>query len=174
MSDPFIAEIRIFAGNFAPRGFAFCSRQLLQISQNTALFSLVGTTYGGDGRTTFGLPNLQSRAPMHPGNGPGLTQRRLGETGGVENVTLTDQQMVAHSHTMRANSGLAEDPTPVGETLARSIPGNVYQQDTTNNLVPLASSAMPGAGGGQQHNNMQAYLTLNFIIALQGIFPSRN
>jgi len=174
MSDPFIAEIRIFAGNFAIRGFAFCNGQLLPIAQNTALFSLVGTTYGGDGRTTFGLPNLQGRAPKHPGNGPGLSSRRLGESGGVENVTLTDQQMAAHTHTMRANSDPAEDPTPVGATLARSIPGNVYQQNTTSNLVPLASTAMPGVGGGQPHTNMQPYLTLNFIIALQGIFPSRN
>ena len=174
MSDPFIAEIRIFAGNFAIRGFAFCNGALLPIAQNTALFALVGTTFGGDGRTTLGLPNLSGRAPMHPGNGPGLSNRRLGESGGVEKVTLTDQQMAAHTHTMRGNSGPADDPTPVGESLARSVPGNVYQQDTTSNLVPLASSAMPGLGAGQPHDNMQPYLTLNFIIALQGIFPSRS
>lgn len=172
MSEPFLAEIRIFAGNFAPRGWAFCDGQLLPISQNTALFSLIGTTYGGDGRTTTALPNLQGRAPMHPGRGPGLTSRRLGEKGGSETVTLTEAQMPNHSHTMMANPNPAEQPTPVNNALARSVGGSIYGD--ANNLVPFSAATMPSAGGGQAHNNMQPFLTLNFIIALVGLYPSRS
>ena len=112
MSEPFLAEIRIFAGNFAPRGWAFCNGQLLPIAQNTALFSLIGTTYGGDGRTTTGLPNLQGRAPMHPGRGPGLTARRLGESGGAETVTLSESQMPSHTHIPRGTTGVNSSETP--------------------------------------------------------------
>ncbi len=174
MSEPFIAEVRIFAGNFAPRGWAFCSGQLLPISQNTALFSLIGTTYGGDGRTTTGLPDLQGRAPMHPGRGPGLTSRRLGERGGTTEVTLTEAKMPSHNHSMRASTSLGEgsDPTGGNSALARTPGGNAYAD--ANNLVPLADAILPPTGGGQPHNNEQSYLTLNFIIALLGVFPSRS
>lgn len=174
MSEPFIAEIRIFAGNFAPRGWAFCNGQLLPISQNTALFSLIGTTYGGDGRTTTALPNLEGRAPMHPGRGPGLTDKRLGERGGFETVTLTEAQMPSHRHTIRAaNSpfGGLQAPNPQ-RTLNRSGSGNAYHAPTA--LVPMASQVLPQTGGSQAHNNEQPYLTMNFIIALVGLYPSRS
>jgi microcystin-dependent protein len=172
MSDPFIAEIRIFAGNFAPRGWAFCDGQLLQIAQNTALFSLIGTTYGGDGRTTTGLPNLQGRATMHPGTGPGLTPRRLGETGGVETVTLTTARMPQHTHTMQASQRMALDDDPGNNYPAAGRGAGVYR--TPENLVQMAQESLPETGGGWPHNNMQPYLTLRFIIALQGTYPSRS
>ena len=174
MSEPFIAEIRIFAGNFAPRGWAFCNGQLLQISQNTALFSLIGTIYGGDGRTTTGLPNLQGRAAMHPGTGPGLSQRRLGQSGGVTQVTLTSNQVPNHTHAMNASPNPGESSDAQGSALGRAVGGAPYQQNTTDNLVPLASEALPAVGGGQAHNNMQPYLGMYFIIALTGVFPSRS
>lgn len=174
MSEPFIAEIRIFAGNFAPRGWAFCDGQLLPISQNTALFSLIGTTYGGDGRTTTALPNLQGRAPMHPGRGPGLTERRLGQKGGVETVTLSEAQMPNHTHSMNAANRNGEDRPAVGNALARSTGGAMYQTNTTANLVDMANQALPATGGSQSHNNMQPFLTMNFIIALVGLYPSRS
>lgn len=175
MSEPFIAEIRIFAGNFAPRSWAFCNGQLLPVAQNTALFSLIGTTYGGDGRTTTALPDLQGRSPMHPGRGPGLTDRRLGEKGGVDTVTLTEAQIPSHTHTMRAaNSPLRGLQAPAAtRTINRSGGGNAYQTNSSSNLVPLAGQALPNAGGGQAHNNMQPFLAINFIIALQGLYPSR-
>ena len=175
MSEPFLAEIRIFAGNFAPRGWAFCDGQLLPIAQNTALFSLIGTTYGGDGRSTTALPNLQGRAPMHPGRGPGLTSRRLGERGGVEMVTLTEAQMASHTHTLRAANvpfGTLQAPT-AQRTLARSS-GNAWQTDTSSNLVQLNNQALPDAGGSQPHNNLQPLLAMTFIIALVGLYPSRS
>jgi len=138
MSEPFIAEIGIFAGNFAPRGWAFCNGQILPISQNTALFSLVGTTYGGDGRTTFALPNLQGRAPMHPGTGPGLTTRRLGQSGGVETVTLSEAQMPSHTHTMQASTGMALDDDPASDNYpARARGAGVYAPAA--NLTPMAT-----------------------------------
>ena len=175
MAEPFIAEIRIFAGNFAIRNWAFCNGALLGIAQNSALFSLVGTIYGGDGETTFGLPNLQGRAPMHAGNGPGLTQRRVGETGGVTTVTLTDNQMPSHSHVLRASSETEDPlPTPPDNAFARTSGPFVYQQDTTNNLVDVAPETLPSTGGGQAHNNVQPHLVLNFLIALSGQFPSQN
>lgn len=172
MSEPFVAEIRIFAGNFAPRGWAFCNGQLLPVSQNTALFSLIGTTYGGDGRSTTALPNLQGRAPMHPGRGPGLTSRRLGQRGGVETVTLTEAQMPNHNHSVMASSTRAENPSPVDANLARSERGQIYNNSATN-LVNFAEQAIGSAGGSQSHNNMQPFLTLNYIIALVGLYPSR-
>ena len=175
MSQPFIAEIRIFAGNFAPRGWAFCDGQLLPISQNTALFSLIGTTYGGDGRTTTGLPNLQGRAPMHPGRGPGLTARRLGARVGTETVTLTEAQIPQHTHTARAATTPATPEAPTNTaSLAPSEGGVAYQSDTTTNLVDMASATLSTTGGGQAHANMQPFLTLNFIIALVGVYPSRS
>lgn len=176
MSEPFIAEIRIFAGNFAPRGWAFCDGQLLPISNNTALFSLIGTTYGGDGRTTMALPDLQGRAPMHPGRGPGLTSRRLGERLGTETVTLTEAQIPSHFHTARAATTPSDTGVPSNTTaLGRSAGGGLaYETDTTSNLVDMASETLATTGGGQSHTNVQPYLTLNFIIALQGLYPSRS
>ena len=173
MAEPFVAEIRIFPYNFAPRNWAFCDGQLLPISQNTALFSLVGTFYGGDGRTTFGLPNLQGRLPMHPGNGPGLTTRQLGEIGGAETATLTAAQMPSHGHTVQANSNPADLSSPTANrSLARSSGGFAWQ-DTNSNLVDRAPQAVGNAGGGQPHNNLMPYTVLNFCIALTGIYPSR-
>ena len=173
MSEPFIAEIRIFAGNFAPRSWAFCDGQLLPVAQNTALFSLIGTTYGGDGRSTTALPNLQGRIPMHPGRGPGLTSRRLGQRGGVEMVSLTESQMPNHTHTLRANDGRGGSGTAVNNTLAEPRDGLLYQTNTSENLVNMSSQALPNTGGSQAHNNLQPYIVMNFIIALQGLYPSR-
>jgi microcystin-dependent protein len=171
MSEPFIAEIKIFAGTFAPRDYAFCNGQLLPIAQNTALFSLVGTIYGGDGRTTFGLPNLQGRAALHAGHGPGLSSRFQGQTGGVTTVTLTEAQMPNHTHPVMVHNAPANQSQTTGNTLARSVAGNAY--GPAGNLVPLANQILPPAGGGQAHQNMQPYLVMNFIIALLGIYPSR-
>jgi len=175
MSEPFVAEIRIFAGNFAPRGWAFCDGQLLPVSQNTALFSLIGTTYGGDGRSTTALPNMQGRAPMQPGRGPGLTDRRLGQRGGVETVTLTEAQMPNHNHSFRVTAENGEQGSLTDSVvLARSRGGQAYQTNTQSNLVDLAEQTIPDTGGSQAHNNMQPYLTMNFIIALVGLYPSRS
>jgi microcystin-dependent protein len=167
MADPFIAEIKIFAGNFAPRNYAFCNGQLLPVAQNTALFSLIGTTYGGDGRTTTGLPNLQGRLPMHPGHGPGLTSRRLGEKLGAETQTLSSAQLPSHNHTARAfPSAEAASPTS-GHGL-----GNAAMWAAPGASTPMASNTIGAAGGGQAHENNQPFLVLNFIIALVGTYPS--
>lgn len=172
MSDPFIAEVRIWGGNFAPRGWAFCNGQLLPIAQNTALFSLVGTTYGGDGRTTLGLPDLQGRAPMHPGRGPGLTTRTLGEKGGVETVTVSTAQMPAHNHVLRAHSRPGDLADPSDRSLARSSGGNAYH--AVDSTVEMDAQALANSGSGQPHNNMQPFLALSFIISLQGVYPQRS
>jgi microcystin-dependent protein len=176
MSDQFVAEIRIYPFNFAPKGWAFCSGQILPISQNTALFSLLGTTYGGDGKSNFALPNLQGNAPMFYGQGPGLSLHDIGETGGTATVSLLQSEMPAHSHTMMgygtpppANGG-TPDPTVA---LARSSGGAAYKQAPYGAVGAMDPSALAVAGGGQPHNNMMPYLTLNFCIALQGIFPPR-
>lgn len=174
MSDPFLAEIRMFAGNFAPNDWAFCNGQLLQIAQNTALYSLLGVTYGGDGRTTFGLPNLQAASPMHQGEGPNLTPRKLGEEGGSAQVTLLSAQMATHNHAMTANSFDAADnrtPSPT-MSLAKSSPGNAYASKASA-PVAMAASAVSVVGGDQAHNNRQPYLAVSFIICLRGIFPQR-
>jgi len=173
MSEPFIAEIRIFAGNFAPRSWAFCNGQLLPVSQNTALFSLIGTTYGGDGRSTTALPDLQGRAAMHPGRGPGLTSRRLGQRGGTEMISLTEAQMPNHTHTLRGTNNPATVFIPdANQSLARSLGGNAYSNTSPN--VSMADQALPSTGGSQAHNNMQPCIAMNFIIALQGLYPSRS
>jgi microcystin-dependent protein len=172
MSDPFIAEIRIFPFNFAPRGWAWCDGQLLPISQNTALFSLLGTTYGGNGQSTFALPNLQGKAPMHPGQGPGLSNRSLGEVGGTQTVTLLPTEMPAHNHTVNGSNGPANLQAPASDRVLGRANANVYL-DNPGGLVPMATESLAPAGGGQPHNNMQPYLTLHFNIALQGIFPPR-
>jgi microcystin-dependent protein len=170
MSEPFIAEIRIFAGNFAPRGWAFCNGQLLPIAQYTALFTLIGTTYGGDGRSTTALPNLQGRAPMHPGRGPGLTARRLGQRGGVEDVTLTEAQMANHTHTLSGSRELGDNLNPGSNYLSRGTAMYLPAQ----NLGAMAPQSLPDAGGSQPHNNLQPFLVMNFIIALVGLYPSRS
>jgi Microcystin-dependent protein len=174
MSDPFVAEIRIFPFFFAPKGWAFCDGQLMPISQNTALFSLLGTTYGGDGKSTFALPNMQGNAPMQPGQGQGLSLRDLGEMSGVESITLLVSEIPVHTHSMKASVENATQGTLTPNiTLASSISGSLYQDNTNSNLVQMAFQALPPAGGGLPHNNMQPYLTLNFCIALQGVFPQR-
>ena len=169
--DPFVAEIRIFPFNFAPKGWAFCDGQLLPLSQNTALFSLLGTTYGGNGKSNFALPDMQRNAPMHPGQGPGLSLHDLGETGGSETVTLLESEIPAHSHGMMASKSDAIDTNVNNETFAKGIGIGYYAPATS--LVTLADTALTPAGGDQPHNNMQPYLTLNFCIALQGVFPPR-
>src|SRR5206468_2163934 len=171
--DPFVAEIRIFPFNFAPKGWAFCDGQLLPLSQNTALFSLLGTYYGGDGKRNFALPNMQGNAPMHPGQGPGLSLHDLGETGGSETVSLLESEIPAHAHTLRGDANVAETPDPSANSLARGSSVNAYQTNSTQNLVSMAPEALAPAGGDQPHNNMQPYLTFYFCIALQGVFPPR-
>ncbi len=173
MSDPFIAEIRIFASNFAPRNWAFCNGQLLPISQNTALFSLIGTTYGGDGRTRTALPNLQGRAPMHPGQGPGLTSRRLGQISGTTTVTLTEAQMPHHTHAVQAMAEPASlfSPNADASVLARSVGGNAYATDS--NATPLDPQTIGDVGVSQAHENRQPYIAMHFIIALRGVYPNR-
>jgi microcystin-dependent protein len=178
MSDPFVAEIRMFGFNFPPRGWAFCNGQLLPLSQNTALFSLLGTTYGGDGKSTFALPDMQGNAAMHPGQGQGLSERFLGEMGGSQNVTLLESEIPVHTHNMMAFTQVPGDlfgPTAQNNAiLARSNNGAVYNTTVSNPApVLLAPQALAPAGGGLPHNNMQPYLTVNFCIAMQGIFPAR-
>ena len=173
MADPFVAEIRIFPFNFAPRGWAWCDGQLLPISQNTALFSLLGTAYGGDGKSTFALPDLQGRAAMHSGQGPGLSERFQGETGGSATVTLLQSEVPVHTHSLLASPDPADLGAPdATRSLARSQP-NVYKQPpaTTEALAPQAVSTV---GGSQPHNNLQPYTTFYFNIALQGVFPPRS
>lgn len=176
MSEPFIGEIRIFPYTFAPRSWAFCNGGLMSISQNTALFAIIGTTYGGDGRTTMGLPNLEGRAPMHPGRGPGLTTRRLGEAGGQSQVTLTQLEMPAHTHSITGIRRPGPNETPAPDLLpATDRDINVHQYiKNSSNLSPMAASALASAGDSQSHNNYQPYLAFRFCIALQGLFPSRS
>jgi microcystin-dependent protein len=173
MANPFLAEIRIFPFNFAPKGWAFCDGQILPLSQNTALFSLLGTTYGGDGKSNFALPNMQGNAPMHPGQGPGLSLHDLGETGGSDTVSLLESEIPAHSHALMAqnNPATAQTPSPtVGP--ARSVTVLAYNP-TTAPVVVMADQTVAPAGGDQPHNNLMPYLTLNFCIALQGVYPPR-
>ena len=175
MTDPFLAEIRMFAGNFAPRNWALCNGQLMSISQNTALFSLLGTTYGGDGRVTFGLPNLMGTAPMQQGQGPGLSQRFLGETGGEPDVTLLTSEMPAHTHQANAVDAGGDVTTPNAALWASALIGrvgtNMYSTAAPTQMMNPATTAV--TGGSQPHNNMPPYLCVTFIIALAGIFPQR-
>jgi microcystin-dependent protein len=174
MADPFVAEIRIFPFNFAPRGWAFCNGQILPISQNTALFSLLGTTYGGNGQSTFALPDMQGNAPMHPGQGPGLSLHDLGETSGSETVTLLTSEMPAHSHGLLGLGAPGNRTNPIGNTFARLPSGMAYIPGSpAPPLTNLSDQTLPPAGGNLPHNNMMPYLTLNFNIALQGVFPPR-
>jgi microcystin-dependent protein len=173
MADPFVAEIRVVGFNFAPLGWATCDGQLMPISQNTALFSLLGTTYGGDGKSTFALPDLQGRAPMHPGQGAGLSQRFLGEEGGTETVTLLQNEMPVHTHALSANalpaSASLAAPT---QGLGRSVGGSAYKASPPATAA-MSPQAVGLTGGDSPHNNLMPYLTLNYIIALQGVFPAR-
>jgi microcystin-dependent protein len=171
MADPFVAEIRIFPFNFAPKGWAFCDGQLMPLSQNTALFSLLGTTYGGNGKSNFALPDIQGNAVMHPGQGPGLSLHDLGETGGSETVSLIESEIPGHSHAMTASQGDGNERGPAGQLLATGI--GISQYQAPQSQTALAPTAVAPAGGDQPHNNMQPYLTLNFCIALQGVFPPR-
>ena len=168
MTDPFLGEIQIIGFNFAPRGWALCDGQILPISQNQSLYSLLGTTYGGDGRTSFALPDLRSRTPLHRGIG-----YNLGQKGGAETVTLTSDQVPAHSHTAKAQNVAADTSTPGGNMAAETTVA-IYGAPSDPNLVSMHNGTIANAGGGQGHNNMQPYQTLNFIIALRGIFPPRN
>ncbi len=175
MSEPFLAEVRIVGFNFAPRGWAFCDGQILPISQNQSLYSLLGTTYGGDGRTSFALPDLRGRTPIHVGSSNG-TQHTLGQKSGEETHTLAANEMPQHNHGMNAVTETANVPSPAGAYYAGSPGGTpIYTaQNPTNLNQSLGSGSIPNVGGGQAHNNMQPYIALNFCIALQGLFPSRN
>jgi microcystin-dependent protein len=169
--DPFVAEIRMFAGNFPPKGWAYCNGQILPISQNTALFSLLGTFYGGNGQSTFALPDLQGAAPLQCGQGPGLSTRFLGEEGGAPFVTLLQTEMPSHTHQAQAKSSLGNSQTPAAMTWAGS--NNAKQYVNTAPNIAMSPLAMAITGGSLPHNNMQPYLAVNFIIALQGVFPQR-
>jgi microcystin-dependent protein len=169
--EPFIGEISMFAGNFAPRGWAFCDGQLLAISSNTALFSLLGTTYGGDGRTTFALPDLRGRVPIHAGNGPGLSDYRLGQKGGTETTTLTVNQLPSHNHPIQASNSAANSSEVTGTVMGKAIgmPGLYSNQTPDTSMKPTGN-----VGGNQSFDTRQPYCTINYIIALQGVFPSRS
>lgn len=171
--DPFVAEIRIFPFNFAPKGWAWCDGQLLPLSQNTALFSLLGTTYGGNGKSNFALPDMQGNSPMHPGQGPGLSLHDLGEIGGSETVSLLESEIPAHVHPLRVSVEAGEERIPgPTQSFARSTGGFLYGPDSGAQVM-MADTTLAPAGGDQPHNNMQPYLTCYFNIALQGVFPPR-
>lgn len=173
MSEPFVGEIRMFAGNFAPRGWAFCDGQLLSVSQNDALFSLLGTIYGGDGRTTFGLPDLRGRIPIHAGHGPGLSERRLGAKAGAEKVTLTVNQMPSHNHGWPASDGLAQNDVPTDTQFAKGS-ANIFQTQIGAGRTSMNTEVIGGTGGSRSHTNLMPFLCVHFIIALVGIYPSRH
>lgn len=171
MSEPFVGEIRMFAGNFAPRSWAFCDGQLLAVSQNDALFSLLGTIYGGDGRTTFGLPDMRGRLSVHAGTGPGLSPRRLGAKAGAENVTLTANQMPSHSHAYNGSTAAGNLNSPAGNVLAGRASDATYIETPAS--AQMSPNSVDNTGGSQSHTNLMPYLCVNYIIALFGIYPSR-
>ena len=172
MADPFVAEIRIFPFNFAPHGWAWCDGQLLPLSQNTALFSLLGTTYGGNGMTNFALPNLQGAVPMHPGQGPGLSLHDLGETGGSDTVALLASEIPSHAHALQANTTPGNRTSPVGNAIARTIGATPYEV-AGGATKTLDGTMVAPVGGSAPHNNLMPYLTCYFNIALQGVYPPR-
>ncbi len=180
MADGFIGEIKMFGGNFAPRNWAFCDGQLLSINNNQALFSILGTTYGGDGRTTFGLPDLRGRVAMHAGQGPGLSNHPLGQKAGAETVTLTENQIPSHTHvattTVNADSNAGASTTPVGNVWALHTEDITAYGSTQNATMAADAVAVSNAnsGGGQDHTNLQPYQVVNYIICIEGVFPSRN
>jgi microcystin-dependent protein len=174
MSEPFVGEIRMFAGNFAPRAWAFCDGQLLAVSQNDALFSLLGTIYGGDGRTTFGLPDMRGRLPMHAGTGPGLSQRRLGSKLGTEKETLTVNQLASHSHSLEGSNVQGSSATPKGSFAKDAASSNLYSTSLTGITTSLSPNMVTNTGGSRDHANTMPYLCIHFIIALFGIYPSRH
>ena len=173
MAEPFVGEIRMFAGNFAPRGWAQCDGQLIAVSQNDALFSLLGTIYGGDGRTTFGLPDMRGRIPIHAGSGPGLSTRNLGSKAGEEKVTLNTNQLPSHTHTMQASQDAATQTSPQNHVVGSNLPVTAYFANPPT-TAGMASEAISAVGGSQSHTNLQPFLCINFIIALVGIYPSRH
>jgi microcystin-dependent protein len=171
MGVPYVGEIRMFAGNFPPNGWAFCWGQLMAISENDTLYNLIGTTYGGDGQTTFGLPDLRGRVPIHQGQGPGITQNySIGELGGVEEVTLTQQQLPNHTHTLVASSDPGNATTPTGNVLANPL--NTFPYFPSTASLQLNAQSLTPAGGSQPHTNMMPFLAISFIISLFGIYPS--
>ncbi|KAA3618979.1 MAG: phage tail protein [Calditrichaeota bacterium] len=174
--EPMLGEIKMFGGNFAPRGWALCDGQLLSIAENQALFSLLGTIYGGDGRTTFGLPDLRGRAPIHAGSGPGLAPKNLGQRGGVEQVILNITEIPSHSHTVtvKGDSSVAKTDRPEFATWARNAGATPIYGNSPNSFMNGSSISIGNTGGNLPHTNMQPYLAVNYIIALQGVFPSRN
>jgi microcystin-dependent protein len=174
MATPFIGQISLFAGNFAPRNWAFCNGQLLSIAQNTALFSILGTTYGGNGQTTFALPDLRGRVPIHAGQGPGLSSYTLGQAAGEENHTLIQNEMPAHTHGANAVASGGNQASPASGLPAIESTGTSLDYSSAAANASMSGSMIGIAGGSQPHNNMQPYLTVNYIIAVQGIFPSRN
>lgn len=174
MVDPFVAEIRIFAGDFAPVGWATCDGQLLPISQNTALFSLLGTNYGGNGKSNFGLPNLVGASPMFWGQGPGLSDYAIGEVGGVPSVTLLETEMPVHTHVTFGTAEQGDTNQPGGALVGQVAGSVVYTSFSANTSVTLSPSALAPNGGSAPHNNRQPYIGLTFIIALQGVFPQRS
>lgn len=173
MSEPFVGEVRMFAGNFAPRGWAFCDGQLLAVSQNDALFSLLGTIYGGDGRTTFGLPDLRGRLPIHAGTGPGLSPRRLGAKAGAEKVTVTVNQLPSHTHGWPAFDGTPQNDVPTDALLGKGS-ARLYQPALGAGRVNMNSGVIGHTGGSRSHTNLMPFLCIHFIIALVGIYPSRH
>jgi microcystin-dependent protein len=175
MTEPFIGEIRAVGFSFAPQGWALCNGQILPLASNTALFSLLGTTYGGDGKTTFALPNLQGATPVQQGQGPGLSLVELGETGGQASVTLQQSELASHTHGVNVVSGGGGQNDPTNAYLGSANSGGVEDlQYAPTADAPMASAALSVAGGGQPHNNLSPYLVVNFIIALQGIYPPRD
>lgn len=175
MASPYLGEIRMFAGNFAPVGWAFCDGQVLPISQNTALFALLGVQYGGNGTTNFALPNLRGASPMHQGNGVGLSVRTVGEAGGEETVSLSQAQLPYHTHGAVGTTSPANDTNPAGNRWAAADDrGGTRYSNAISGLVSMAQTAFSPVGSGSPHNNMPPYLTVSFIIALQGIFPARS
>ncbi|HWS25546.1 MAG TPA: tail fiber protein [Xanthomonadales bacterium] len=172
MSSPFVAEIRIVGFNFAPAGWAFCNGQLLPLSQNTALFSLLGTFYGGNGKSNFALPDFQGNAPMHQGQGPGLSEYFLGEQGGASTVSLLESEIPSHSHTLNASDNPGERNNPATNLYA--VPDSGFLYANAASMTPMSLQSLAVTGGDQPHNNMPPYLVLNFIIALQGVFPPRS
>ena len=173
MSQPYVGEIRMFGGSFAPAGWAMCQGQLMPISENETLFNLIGTTYGGDGQETFGLPDLQGRTPIHSGQGPNISQNyQIGEKAGVESVTLTTQQIPVHTHPMLASQGVASQTNPGGNLISQATQAQLYIEDVANS--PMSAGSVLPVGGSQPHENLQPYLCVTYIISLFGIFPQQN